>query len=127
MNEIRRLHQEAMGRIDNVEIAKRSGDNETAMREAGLACILEEQAAQMLPPTPESEPTRSVLYRSASHIALYRLGHIEKAIQLAKEGLRGHPPPEIEAELNDALRYANGPTLIDLTEHHENARRYGIA
>lgn len=50
------------------------------------AVILETQCALRTPFTPESEPTRAILYRSAAWLAVNLAG------ALAREGLAGHPP-----------------------------------
>jgi hypothetical protein len=63
----------------------------------------EEQAARSLPPTPDSEPSRSVLYRSAAAIAV-QCGQLERAKHLACEGLTGATPPEIAEELRAVIK-----------------------
>lgn len=67
-----------------------------------LALDYEEQAARSLSPTPENEPSRSVLYRSAAAIAV-QCGQLERARDLAREGLTRATPPEIAQELREII------------------------
>lgn len=62
------------------------------------ALALEEKAARMLPPNAESEPTRSVLFRSAANMAR-QLGKYDLASDLAYEGLKGVVHAEMRREL----------------------------
>ena len=58
-----------------------------------------------MPDGANSEPTRSILYRSAAWLALdANLPH--EAIRLAERGLAGSPPPAIAVELEEALAAA---------------------
>jgi hypothetical protein len=56
------------------------------------AMMLEEQAVSLVERNPVSEPTRSILYRSAASLAMMagQYGHMRR---LATEGLRGFPSP----------------------------------
>lgn len=51
------------------------------------------------------EPSRSVLYRSAATLALQK-GDRSETVRLARCGLDGAPPPEIEEELWQLVRKA---------------------
>lgn len=104
--EVNRLHTKAMDLAEDATIAKRKGSEKESVKLFEEALILEKKAALHLPPNPKSEPTRSILYRSAASIA-YHLKDREAMYILAKEGLRGHPPNEIKLEL-EALRDDSG-------------------
>lgn len=66
------------------------------------AMNFEAHAAQQLEPTKETEPTRSILFRSAASLAL-NAGMPYAQEQLVHEGLRGYPPREIKEELMDLI------------------------
>ena len=62
-------------------------------------------AAEALPLTLASEPSRSVLFRSASCLAI-RCNDYREAERLACQGLLGWPPADIAEELRECLRAA---------------------
>jgi len=93
-------HRLAMEHADEAE----QTDDRSRKRSALVNAMFEEaEAANLLPVSAESEPTRSVLYRSAAEIAL-SISLPKSCEHLANEGLSGSPPPEIAAELQDVLR-----------------------
>jgi hypothetical protein len=70
------------------------------------AMKLEAQAANALVDKFDSEPKRSVLFRSAASLAL-NCGQPREAERLASAALAGHPPHEIAEELRDLLETIN--------------------
>jgi hypothetical protein len=112
---VRELHDKAMELADYSFIAKHNGKEEDAIRYASEACIYETMAANSIERLESSEPTRSILYRSAAWLA-YNAKDYEMARDLAKEGLKGFPPPEIREELLDVLWQAGMQNLL-ITRH----------
>lgn len=89
--------------MDLAELAfhyRRKGDGEKAKQLFLEAVKLEQQAAMLLPATQETEPSRSVLYRSAASLA-FNGGDYGAAEWLIANGLAGFPSPEIRDELKD--------------------------
>jgi len=70
------------------------------------AYALESEAAGRIAKEPRSEPTRSILYRSAASLA-YQANEFTVAQRLVFEGLSGYPPPTIEQELRDLYDQLN--------------------
>jgi hypothetical protein len=62
--------------------------------------MYEAQAAELIPEGKSSEPTRSILYRSAASLA-YQCKEFSIAVRLIAKGLSGFPTPQIEQELKD--------------------------
>lgn len=102
MNTVRTIHREAMHYASKALLAKQSNDREQALFLFQRAFDLERQAADLLVDTLSSEPTRSVLHRSAASLAL-ECGNLEAGEQLAIRGLTGMPPKEIAEELRNIL------------------------
>jgi len=100
MTTVRELHNKAMLLAQEAIIAKEQGDRENSEILARQACQLEEQAANMVPFSENSEPTRSILYKSAASLA-YQSKDFDKANRLIIQGLSGFPPYQIEEELNN--------------------------
>jgi hypothetical protein len=98
MSSIEQLHNKAMDWAEKAFVAKRKGRQEDAIALFKQALDLETEAAATFPPNQASEPTRSILYRSAASLAYHAQEHIW-AQQLIVQGLQGYPPPEIAAEL----------------------------
>jgi hypothetical protein len=99
MSKVRQLHDEAMKLAQLALVARQQGELAEAERFARQAYQCEQQAAQLIPLEKKSEPTRSILYRSAASLA-YQCREHNTAYQLVKEGLAGYPPPQIKQELN---------------------------
>lgn len=76
----------------------RKGENDASRRLFREALSFETKAAALLPPSEESEPSRSILYRSAASLA-FNAGDYETAERLVAQGLSGFPPAEIKQEL----------------------------
>ncbi len=103
MNPIRDLHEEAMDLAEEGDRAKKRGDLDQAQALYRRALTLETQAADETPFG--TEPSRSILYRSAATLAL--LCHLEEeAERLANKGLEGTPPTFVIAELRDVIEQA---------------------
>ena len=96
------LHDKAMELYDDSIAAVHNGDAVKAAELKKRASEFEAKAAAVLPEEKSSEPTRSILYRSAASMA-YCAGDFEKAKRLAAKGLSGWPTKEIESELVDLL------------------------
>ncbi len=100
MSKVRELHNEAM-RLANLALAARRETRMPAAETlAGQACLLESEAAGLIPEEESSEPTRSILYRSAASLA-YQARDFVLARRLIGKGLSGYPPPVVERELKD--------------------------
>lgn len=95
---VRELHHQAMDLASESFLARQSGDTEKEVELAAASLELEERAARMLPIGPDSEPTRSILFRSAATLA-HQAGQDERALVLIQDGLTGETPAEIEQEL----------------------------
>ena len=105
MRTVRSLHDEAMALAQLALVARHSGGQERAVALAREAFGFEAQAADLVPAGVDSEPTRSILYRSAAWLALdAKLP--DEAVRLAERGLAGSPPASIAAELNEVLAMA---------------------
>src|SRR5580658_8351415 len=107
------LHDQAMALVDKAQEQERSGDSMGQLRLLREAYRLEERAARLLEPIPDSEPTRSVLFRSASSLA-FQAEDYQEACNLAFDGLTGHSAKEYASELLDIANDAKlRLTLID--------------
>ena len=95
MNE---LHQQAMELAEQAFAARRQSDTATARSLAYRAYQLEQQAAILS----QTEPTRSVLHRSAATLAL-DCGEYREAERLVAAALAGNPPEPIANELREVL------------------------
>lgn len=99
-------------------VARNNNEFSLAVSHAKLALGYEEQAAALLPLDPASEPTRSILYKSAASLAMqsYELKSAERFIHIA---LSGFPTQSVERELKDLLEQ------ITFKEHLES-RGYSL-
>jgi hypothetical protein len=102
MNDPQRLHEEAMELADRATVEKMNGATERAAILFREAYEKERLAALALSSETAFEPSRSVLFRSASSLAL-ECGEIREAERLIAAGLAGNPPEEISEELRDLL------------------------
>lgn len=102
MSTIKELHRDAMERTDLALAAQRAGDPQKGQLLLRSAYELESQAAHLAAEKPDSEPTRSILHRSAASLAL-DCGLNRDAERLICEALRGNPPDAIANELRDLL------------------------
>lgn len=98
MKNIRSIHAKAMELMRQANQFLNERNNDAYLSNLKEALALEEEAAFELISNFNSEPTRSVLFRSAANIA-YNLGEYDKAEKLIYQALSGSPHPEIKAEL----------------------------
>jgi hypothetical protein len=82
--------------------AQRAGDPQKGQSLLRAAYELESQAARLAAQRNDSEPTRSILHRSAASLAL-DCGLNREAERLICEALRENPPDSIANELRDLL------------------------
>jgi len=98
MNRVNELHQQAMDVAEQAFAAKRRNDPATERLLTYRAYHLEQEAAMLS----QTEPTRSVLHRSAATLAL-NCGEYREAERLAAAALAGSPPTAIANELREVL------------------------
>src|SRR5215212_4622516 len=91
-------HQDAMEAAETAFLAAMRGDHGRAAELYRQAFDLERRAAETLVSDLDSEPTRSILFRSAATLGL-RCGDLRDAERLAAIGLSGNAPDEIADEL----------------------------
>ena len=106
MKSVRELHDKAIELAQLTLIARQNGELEKAEKLAILAYQNESQAADLVPEGQSSEPTRSILYRSAASLA-YQCQKFQIAQRLIAKGLSGYPSPEVEQELKDLYEQVN--------------------
>jgi hypothetical protein len=106
METIKDLHQNAMNLAEEAFIVQRNGDDMKANELFSKSLSLEQKAAEQLPLNIDSEPTRSILYRSAASLA-YNCKEYELADRLIAIGLSGYPPAEIKEELKNLYEDVN--------------------
>ena len=98
MSSLNEMHQEAMELAEQAFTARRRDDPATAHSLAYRAYLLEKQAAELS----QTEPSRSVLHRSAATLAL-DCGEYREAERLVAAALAGSPPEPIANELREVL------------------------
>lgn len=99
---VKELHRQAMAHADDGDFARRSGDSDLAKACFSEAMALEREAAELC----ESQPSRSILLRSAAWLAL-SAGDSKEAKRLAEKGLSDPDVPErMRSELRDVLEKA---------------------
>lgn len=103
MRTVRQLHDEAMQLAQLALVAQHTGEIDRAVELSRRAYNLETKAASLVPDEASSEPTKSILYRSAASLAL-NCGEIREAERLAAIGLIGNPPDRVAGELRDLLK-----------------------
>lgn len=106
MSKLRDLHDEAMRLANLAMVARHNQEWEKAEALARQAYEYELQAAEITPEAKESEPTRSILYRSSASLA-YQFKDFASAQRLIARGLSGFPPPQVEQELKDLYEQVN--------------------
>ena len=91
MTTVKELHDKAM-RLAHLALVARHNQEWTQAEDlAREACKYETQAADLVPEGQASEPTRSILYRSAASLA-YQSKDFRMAERLIIKGLLGYPP-----------------------------------
>ncbi|MGQ0604502.1 MAG: helicase-related protein [Anaerolineales bacterium] len=127
MSKVRELHGEAMRLAQLAMVARHGQEMDRAEQLARQALDLESQAANLIPRDAASEPTRSILYRSAASLA-YQCRNYPAALGLIENGLAGFPPARIKDELRElhdlvtALVQARSPAADVLSLLHPGAR-----
>jgi len=96
--DLRTLHTQAMDLAEKAMIERALGRLESAKACLTQALKKEEKAARMAVQNGAPEPTRSVLLKSAAHLAV-DAGELRLAEQLVAMALAGDPPGEIADEL----------------------------
>lgn len=98
MKNIQKIHEEAMELAEKADAALLK-KNLTLFRELTVQALkLESEAAYELITVTTAEPTRSILFRSAAHLAK-SIGYYAEALKLIELALSGNPFPEIRGEL----------------------------
>ena len=98
MSKIGDNHQQAMVLAEQAFVARRQQSMDLARTLTHQAYLLEKQAAVQS----QTEPSRSVLHRSAATLAL-NCGEYREAERLATTALAGNPPEPIATELREVL------------------------
>jgi hypothetical protein len=106
MSNVRQIHKEAMAKYKLANAALANHDLVGYRNMLEDAYILEKRAAQLLTDDYESEPTRSVLFRSAASMAI-EAGAYSDAIDLLKTALNGNVYDEIKEEVFELLETIN--------------------
>ena len=106
MTQVNVLHQEAMDLAELAQVAKLRGEVEQSNHLLREAFAQESSAAALIASHWETEPTRSVLHRSAASLAI-ECGEFEIANRLIATALSGNPPAEIAEELQDLFIQIN--------------------
>jgi len=106
MSKVRELHNKAMELAQLALIARHKGEFDKAELLARQAYESEANAAELIPDEKASEPTRSILYRSAASLA-YQCKEFKIAQRLIAKGLSGFPPDQIEQELKELYEQVN--------------------
>lgn len=96
------LHQKAMDLANLAVKFEKSGQTSKAQKQFEEAYNFEKEAAMTLAYEFSTEPSRSILFRSAAFLAL-KAKKYEEAEKMAAFGLIGNPPSEIANELRVAL------------------------
>lgn len=99
------IHQEAMDYSFKAKQALEQGNYSTAFDLYLQAAELESQVATFYFDKPESEPTRSVVIRSAAYLNI-KAGQIEQAKKFIFFGLLNFKDALIQEQLNNALELA---------------------
>ncbi|CAN5393489.1 hypothetical protein BH09PAT4_BH09PAT4_09490 [soil metagenome] len=106
MSTVRDLHGQAMQFAQEALIARESGNDKASVELAKQALSLEIEAAGRISKEKTSEPTRSILYKSAASLA-YQAHDLDTAERLVFEGLAGSPPARVRQELKDLYEQIN--------------------
>ena len=106
MKPIKELHNNAMDLAEKAFLLKKRGEQKEALLLFKEALELEKTAAEYLPIKEESEPTRSILFRSAASLS-FNAQEYDLAERLVAAGLSGFPPYEIKEELKSLYEDVN--------------------
>jgi hypothetical protein len=125
LQEIEKIHDEAMELLDKAQIAKLNKDIKLSHDLKLLAYEKESQAASMLL-NEDIEPSRSILYRSAASIA-FDLGLFTEAEKLVCTGLVGNPPEWVAEELRDLYEDINQGRHLELKGVHLSEEEFQMS
>jgi len=98
MSQAKTLHKQAMAKASEAFAAQKDGDFPLYLAFTKEAFVKEKEAAWKLFQKFDAEPTRSVLFRSATQLA-FNCGKMRESEQLISPALVGNPPLEIIHEL----------------------------
>jgi len=101
-NKCNQLHKQAMEFADKALLNEKNDRPSQAKKQYKQAFQLEKQAAMILVADYATEPSRSVLFRSAAFLAI-KATEYREAERMAAFGLTGNPPSEIAQELRKAF------------------------
>jgi hypothetical protein len=109
-NSLETLHLRAMELVDRSILSKQQGDDagslellRSPLAQAKLSAFEQERsAANLVADQLDSEPTRSVLHRSAASLTV-ECFQLREAERLIGRALAGNLPPDIADELRDLL------------------------
>jgi len=113
MNEINKLHDEAMNLAELAAVARVKGNLQQANELLRKAYQNEANAAHLMLDVSSPEPTRSVLFRSAASLAI-DCNELREAEKLIAVGLAGSPPSDIAEELRDLFERVNFQRHLEL-------------
>ena len=112
MSRVQELHQQAMDLAEQADLNRLRGDTFQARAFLRQALELEAEAARLVADDLETEPTRSVLHRSAASLAV-ECGELQIAERLIARALAGNPPADIAEELKDLFMQINLCNYLD--------------
>lgn len=113
MMDLRDLHSEAMDLAERAMIERARGKVDAANKHLGEALKKEEKAARLAVQNGVPEPTRTILLKSAAHLAV-DAGEIRLAERLIGTALAGEPPEELAEELRSAFEEIGFHRHLDL-------------
>ena len=114
MRTAKELHDRAMDLVEAGILERVKGNEDLTVQRYAEALDLELSAITVLEERGEtSEPTWSVLHRSAAWMA-FNSNQFRRAEQLASKALAGEPHPEIAEELRDLWEQANFQRHLEL-------------
>lgn len=113
MMDLRTLHSDAMDLAEKAMIARAQGHAEAAKNHLAEALRKEEKAARLAVENGAPEPTRTILLKSAAHLAV-DAGEIRLAERLIGTALAGDPPEELVEELRSAFEEIGFHRHLDL-------------
>ena len=111
MNRVNELHDQAMKHSESALMARMRGETELAVRLSRQALKSEISAINAV--HEYSEPTYSILCRSAGTLAL-DCNDLRMAERLAAQALAKDPPPDVAQELRDLLEQVNFHRHLEL-------------
>jgi hypothetical protein len=99
MTRIEQLHNQAMNLAESAFLSQQKGDTTTFVQLSKEAFLLEKAAAMLLQNQLESEPSRSILFKSAAFLA-FDAQEFQECRNMITYTLLGKPDTVIKAEMN---------------------------